>query len=126
LNRLAQVDAYGSVPDGSPADARLDRLLENWAAWMGSERYGKGYPPRSPGLRSSSAQTFDAAVREVDVRLARAVDAAVDSLQPNQRIAICLRYGLTLSVWRLRQPLDEAEAEARVAIREALARRRVE
>jgi len=119
-------DVYGSPPDGSAGDTRLDELLGNWATWMQSGTYGQGYPGRTPGLRSLRGTDLDEMGRAVDVRMARVMDALVDSLTPNERLALLRRYGLTMDVWRIREAWDVLEARARVRLRALMAQRRIE
>jgi hypothetical protein len=120
------IDVYGSTADGGPDDSRLDVLLENWAEWMRAGSYGQGYPKRTPGLRSTGGTDLDAMTHDVDVRLARAVDAIVDGLPQNEQLAVLRAYRLTADVWRLREPWDALLARARVAVRVGLKQRRVE
>lgn len=121
-----QRDAYDSPTDGGEDDERLTFLLDNWAQWMRGGRIARGLPTKSPGLRSPAGQDFTDMVEEVDVRLARAMDAIVDSLPQNERLAILRVKGLTTDVWRLREPWHVLHARARVMIRELMRKRRVE
>lgn len=119
-------DAYGSVTDGGPEDERLDALLDNWARWMKGRSGPRGIPTKSPGLRSLAGQDFESMVGDVDLRLARAIDAIIDSLPNNERIAVLRSHALTLDVWHLREPWDVLLTRARLLIRELMRKRRVE
>lgn len=120
-------DAYDSSTDGGPDDKRLDVLLDNWKAWMRGGSLSRGLPTKSVGLRSPSGPDFEGMVSEVDVRLARALDAIIDSLPPNEYLAVIRAKGLQRAdVWRLREPWDELYARARVSIRTLTRKRRVE
>jgi hypothetical protein len=112
------------ITDGGPKDKRLDDLLSNWSAWMRVGTVGRGYPTKIPGLRSVGGTDFDTMVSDVDLKLARAIDALIDSLQPNHRVAI--HHVHLASVWRLRLPIEDLYPAARVALRVLMARRRVE
>lgn len=113
------------ITDGGPLDARLDELLGQWATWMHTGTYGTGYPGRSPGLLSGKS-SIDDQVRDMQLRLARAMDAMIDSLAPNERLALLRFYGLTADVWRLREPWDVLEAKARRSLRAMMKARRIE
>lgn len=119
-------DAYDSPTDGGPDDARLDWHLDNWARWMRSGTLGRGLPTKSPGLRSVGGRDFEDMVTDVDVRLARSLDAIVDSLPPAERIAILRVKRLTADVWTMREPWDVLHARARITIRTLMRKRRVE
>jgi hypothetical protein len=64
--------------------------------------------------------------RDGDKRIVEAVDAAVNGLPHNERIAILRLYALTADVWRLREPWPVLEARARQLIRVSLNARKVE
>lgn len=117
-------DAYDSPTDGGPEDKRLDWLLDNWSRWMRGGTLARGLPSKSPGLRSPAGADFEDMVSEVDVRLARAMDAIIDSLPMPERTVI---HHLKLaSVWRLRIDIYATRDSARVMIRELMRKRRVE
>lgn len=118
------VDAYDSPTDGGEDDDRLDWLLSNWADWMRSGRYGRGLPTKVPGLRPPGGSDFEGMVAEVDVRLARAMDAIIDSLPMAERTVI--HHVKLASVWRLRVDMYATHANARRLIRELMRQRRVE
>ena len=119
-------DAYDSPTDGSVLDVRLTELLNMWAIWMHTGTYGRGYPKRSPGLRTGAGPDVSDMLNQGNRRLIEAVDAAVDSLPHNEALAIRRAYGLMADVWHLREPWDVLEARARVLIRERRRERRVE
>jgi hypothetical protein len=120
------LDAYDSLTDGGSDDKRLDWLLDNWAAWMRGKSGPRGLPTKSVGLRSVAGSDFTEMVDAVDVRLARAIDAIIDSLPANERLAILRVKGLTADVWRLREPWDVLLVRARIQVRELMRKRRVE
>lgn len=117
-------DAYDSPTDGGDDDVRLSWLLDNWAAWMRDGRYGRGLPTKIPGLRATGAADFEAMLTDIDVKLARAIDAIIDSLPIDQRTVI--HHVKLASVWRLRVDVYATHAAARVAIRELMQRRGIE
>lgn len=118
------VDAYDSPTDGGPEDKRLDWLLDNWGAWMRAGRYGRGLPTKVPGLRAPGGSDFEGMVADVDVRLARAIDAIIDSLPIAERTVI--HHVKLASVWRLRVDVYETHTSARRMIRELMRQRRIE
>lgn len=120
----AMLDAYDSPTDGGPEDERLDWLLDNWAAWMRGGRYARGLPTKSPGLRTQSGNDFEGMVADVDVRLARAIDAIIDSLPMPERTAV--HHAKLASVWRLRGDIYAIHQSARRMIRELMRKRRIE
>lgn len=120
-------DAYDNPADGSENDLRLTELLNEWAIWMHTGTYGRGYPRKSPGLQGHTrGSDFDEMRRQGLSKTAEKVDAAVNELPHNERIAILRAYALTTDVWRFRQSWEELEARARKLIREKLRRRGVE
>lgn len=123
---IERLDSYDSPTDGGERDERLDWLLDNWADWMRSGRFARGLPTKSPGLRSVNGADFEQMVGDVDLKLARAIDAIIDSLPNNERLAILRVHGLTADVWRLREPWDVLLPRARIQIRALMAKRRVE
>lgn len=91
---------------------------------MRSGRYGRGLPTKVPGLRSITGSDFEGMVAEVDVKLARAIDAIIDSLPLPERTVI--HHVKLASVWRLRVDVYATHANARRLIRELMRQRRVE
>lgn len=76
---------------------RLDWYLRAWARWVRSWRPALGAPPRASHLagvegRGSAIGAWDDLQRESDESAMRAVDAAVDDLEPGQRAAIRAVY----------------------------------
>lgn len=121
---FAPGEAREAPVDGGVSEARLDALLGLWADWMSDPRYGRGYPSRSPGLRSGKGRDFDDWADAAEIDMARAIDAILDDLDANQRIAVHHRW--LASVWRLRLDMGVLYDEARTAIRAALKRRGLE
>jgi hypothetical protein len=124
MRMLAMRDAYDSATDGGEDDKRLDWMLENWAHWMRQRVTPRGFPTKSVGLRSVGGADFESMVDAVDVRLARAIDAIIDSLPLNERTAV--HHVWLASVWRLRVDIYETHTRARVAIRDLMRKRRIE
>lgn len=117
-------DAYDSPADGGEDDKRLDWLLDNWSAWMRSGRYGRGLPTKIPGMRTQGGADFEGMVADVDVKLARAIDAIIDSLPLAERTVI--HHVKLASVWRLRVDVYQTHINARRMIRELMRQRRIE
>ena len=105
-------------------DKRLDELLDNWAAWMRQGSVGRGLPTKSVGLRSTSGQDFESMLAAVDTRLARALDAIIDSLPPRYRDALHHRWLRSSWTWG-----EEWEADyqfARDEVRRLMRKRGIE
>jgi hypothetical protein len=106
------------------ADRELDNALGAWSEWMRRGSIARGFPTRTPGIRYRNASDFDELVVEVDVRLARAVDAVVDDMPARLRSALSVRY--LRCVWYGNpDDLPDALSEARTALGDALRRRGV-
>lgn len=82
---------------------RLEWHLQNWADWMRRPSNRLGYPTHSLCIASGGGSTVDAfeiMCEEVDAKCARAMDAMIDSLPPNQAMAINHKW--LASVYRMR------------------------
>jgi len=123
---LGRPEDYDQPRDGGVSDARLDQLFGMWAAWMQTgANIARGYPTKTPGVRSSGAQDIDDMYRtDVELRNARMMDAIIDSLPTMERTSISHVY--LASVWRLREPMEVVYPRARSMVRAILKRRRVE
>jgi hypothetical protein len=83
--------------------ARLEWHLGNWADWMRRPSNKLGYPTHSLCIANGGGSTVDAfeiMCEEVDAQCARAMDAMIDSLPPNQAMAINHKW--LASVYRMR------------------------
>lgn len=73
-------------------DSRLDELLHLWERWMspGAKNVMElGFPNTAAGCVGGGYSTsFDDMVDEADSRSAEAVNAAIDSLEPIQAMAV--------------------------------------
>jgi hypothetical protein len=94
-------------------DDRLSDLLDLWAEWMREQAPPRGYARRSLVVagRYSVGTDFDEMCEDMDESHCRAVDAAVDSLPMNEKIAV---YHVKLQqVWKLpRLSLDDLYVSA--------------
>lgn len=78
----------GGMPEG-----RLEWHFDNWRRYMRKDDVTDGYPGKASGcVGGGYSQTFDDMVDAEDVRVARVVDALVNSLTPLERAAIYHRY----------------------------------
>lgn len=96
---------------------RLQILLEDWARWMEGYSGIKGYASHTPGLNSGHvSKGFDDLCDEVDNKVCKLIDAAVDDLPPGQSAAINKRYGV-VAVFRFpRGDYEELLAEAHATL----------
>jgi hypothetical protein len=81
-------------------------LLEDWANWQSSYRPNTGFKSRSAGFSSLGLQSFDDMCHQSDNATMRALDSAIDDLDPAPRAAINRKYGVC-SVFRF--PRDNFE-----------------
>lgn len=81
-------------------------LLEDWAHWQSSYRPNTGFKSRSAGFSSLGLQSFDDMCHQSDNATMRALDSAIDDLDPALRAAINRNYGVC-SVFRF--PRDNFE-----------------
>jgi len=84
----------------------LSLLLEDWATWQSSYRPNTGFKSRSAGFSSLGLQSFDDMCHQSDNATMRALDSAIDDLDPAPRAAINRKYGVC-SVFRF--PRDNFE-----------------
>lgn len=101
----------------------VERYLTLWAGYMQAwqARDDVGYPTHSAGFGSISGavcdDTFDHLCEQADATAARAMDAIIDGLQPDQRAAVYHKH--LLAVFRMRD-LEGSYERARIAIRAKL------
>jgi len=81
-------------------------LLEDWAAWQSSYRPKTGFKSRSAGFACIGLSTFEDMCHQSDNATMRALDSAIDDLDPAPRAAINRKYGVC-SVFRF--PRDNFE-----------------
>ena len=79
--------------------SRLELLLENWAKWQSLYRPKTRFKSRSAGFACNGLSTFEDMCEQSDNATMRAIDSAVDDLDPAPRAAINRRYGVC-SVFR--------------------------
>jgi hypothetical protein len=108
------------------ADADLEYWLSRWASWMrwnAGER-PDGYPTAAAGFENSVSNF---AVAEDDAEtywdthmvptVVRAIDAAIDSLEPDQKRAVWWKYGLTrIDPPRVAERYEEAFGQVRIFV----------
>ena len=82
--------------------AALVVLLEDWAKWQSGYRPKTGFKPRSAGFACLGLSSFEDMCEQSDNATMRAIDSAVDDLDPAPRAAINRRYGVC-SVFRFPQ-----------------------
>lgn len=98
-------------------DDDLSNHLHAWRAWCRRPDLALGYPSTAAGIRYSNGQDFDAMVDWLDDRIALAVDAAVDDLPVNERIAVRCAVLDGPRVWRFREPLEVVYGRARESLK---------
>ena len=84
------------------SDKRLAEYLDIWAEWMRSSDTRQQYPVSV--CSSPSSKEFDSMVSDMEIRQAKAVNAAIDDLPSNERVAV--HHVKLASVWRLREPIE--------------------
>jgi hypothetical protein len=93
---------------------RIEFHLLNWADWMESENQKLSYPSKSAGFVGGGYNTdFDTMCETSDVRCAEAVDAIIECLPINQKVAINHCY--CTAVYRIRNQ-DEVLNQAKLTI----------
>ena len=109
-------------------DDRLSYLLDLWAEYMRGELGGTGMPDgydsRTHVGSSTASKAWDAMVNDVERWQAEVIDACIDDLPLNECAAVhCVKLA---SVWRLREPIQDAYLRARDRLKLDLKRRGVE
>lgn len=109
-------------------DDRLSYLLDVWAEYMRGELGGSGLPDgydsRAHVGSSTASKAWDAMVNDIERWQAETIDACVDDLPMNERVAV--HHVKLNSVWRLREPIQDVYLRARETLKVSLARRNVE
>lgn len=90
--RLSIPDDDGQLIAGMPVE-RLEFHFDNWRRWMRRDDVTDGYPGKAAGcVGGGYSQTFDDMADAQDVRVAKVVDALVNSLTTLERAAIYHQY----------------------------------
>lgn len=105
---------------------RLTYLLQTWAEWSRRDDHGLGYPSTAAGIRWRPGDDFDGMVASLDETMALAVDACVDGLPDNERIAVGVVVLASPRVWRFREPIEVIYARAREMLKVRLNARGIE
>ena len=101
-------------------DDDLSNHLHAWKSWCNRPDLGLGYPTTAAGIRYSTGADFDGMIDWLDDRIALAVDAAVDDLPVNERIAVRCAVLDGPRVWRFREPLEVVYGRAREMLKVGL------
>jgi hypothetical protein len=113
----------GVISDNTPLDTHLDTWARYMRRWRASDDVG--YPDHSAGFGEAAGgavcdDTFEHLCDSADAYAARAMEAIIDGLPPDQRAAV---YHVHLAaVFRMRD-LPGSYERARIAIRQKLAGR---
>lgn len=70
-------------------------ILEDWSRWMKVDKHNLGYPSGTSYFSSggeSTAEVFEDMVSKTDIENIRIVDAVIDGLEKNQKLAIYYRF----------------------------------
>lgn len=110
---------------GGMSEFRLEWHFDNWRRYMRKDAVTDGYPGKAAGcIGGGYSQTFDDMVDAEDVRVARILDALVNSLTPLERAAVYHEY--LYAVFRHgRGELDQALGRARFRVASLLVSRGV-
>ena len=74
---------------------RLVSILEDWSRWMKSDNHNLGYPSSTSYFSSggeSTAEVFEDMVSKTDMENIRIVDAVIDGLKQDQKLAVYYRF----------------------------------
>lgn len=110
---------------GGMSEARLEWHFDNWRRWMRQDSVTDGAPGKAAGcVGGGYSQTFDDMADAQDIRVARVLDALVNSLTPLERAAVYHQY--LYAVFRHgRDALQQALDTSRVRIARGLVERGV-
>ena len=75
--------------------SRLMSILEDWSRWMKSDNHKLGYPSSTSYFSSggeSTAEVFEDMVSKTDMENIRIVDAVIDGLKQDQKLAVYYRF----------------------------------
>lgn len=86
MRREQMIERQNRCLEGYPY--ALGRALHNWTSYMQGGEVAKGYSSHSAGFGSGGITSFDDCMERVDHFEARAVEAAVDSLDLTSRICV--------------------------------------
>lgn len=108
-------------------DDRLSYLLDLWVEYMRGQLGGRGLPDgydsRAHIGSSTVSKEWDAMVASTERWQAETIDAAIDDLPMNERVAV---HSVKLAcVWRLREPIQDVYLRARETLKVALPRRNI-
>jgi hypothetical protein len=73
----------------------LLNILDNWALWMRSDNHRLGYPKKSILLSSGGESVegaFDHMVEEMDLKHVETIDAIIEDLPKELKMALYARY----------------------------------
>jgi len=117
-------DSAAGTGAEDPLEQALSDALDVWAEWLRSGRWVDGYPDRSVMFGEARSGTDWQDLEEaVDLRVAQAVDAAIEGLTGNERAAV---FTVKVhSLYQLREPIEVVYLRARAALRVVLVRRGV-
>lgn len=107
-------------------DDRLSYLLDTWREHMHRDDHGLGYPATAAGIRWRPGDDFDGMVASLDETMALAVDACIDGLPDNERLAVGFVVLESPRVWRFREPIEVIYARAREMLKVRLNARGIE
>jgi hypothetical protein len=102
-------------------DKQLSMYLDIWAEWTRNYDNRQHYSSRAHIGSGSGSSEFDAMVSSMESSQAKVIDAAIDDLPSNERIAV--HHVKLASVWRLREPIVVVFARACDMLSLSLARR---
>ena len=74
---------------------RLMSILDDWSRWMKVDKHGLGYPTSTSYFSSggeSTSEVFEDMVSKTDMNNIKVVDAVIDGLEKNQKLAIYYRF----------------------------------
>jgi hypothetical protein len=93
----------------------VERYLEDWARWKSRGSRQGEYPSHSSGIYGAGNTDFDSMCQEMDLIHARAVDAAIEGLEKDEKRVLHNRY--LGAQWRLLSGPEALErAYARLAV----------
>jgi hypothetical protein len=70
-------------------------ILEDWSRWIKSDNHTLGYPSSTSYFSSggeSTAEVFEDMVSKTDMENIRIVDAVIDGLKQDQKLAVYYRF----------------------------------
>ncbi len=85
-------------------DKRLSYYLELWRDMMRGRLGPSGYGSRASGVNGTGSRDFEMMCGSMDRQQAEVVDAAIDDLPFNERMAVWHVH--LASVWTFREPIE--------------------